>query len=134
MAEDVRKPLISGNWKMHHTHLDAIAMIQKLSYLLFKEDYEEVDVSIHPAFTALAALEGREDPAAAQLRQDYQSKLDARSDPASATTPVAAQHRVSDARVTRRLPNRAASAPESGMATIAPKAMRRGSSAGDGSD
>jgi CPA1 family monovalent cation:H+ antiporter len=33
---------------------------------------------------ALAALEGREDPAAAQVRQDYQSKLDARSDPAIA--------------------------------------------------
>jgi triosephosphate isomerase len=52
-----RKPLISGNWKMHHTHLEAIATVQKLSYLLDKSDYEAVDVSIHPAFTALRSLQ-----------------------------------------------------------------------------
>jgi triosephosphate isomerase len=57
MAEQARTPLISGNWKMHHTHLEAIATIQKLSYLLFKEDYEAVDVSVHPAFTALRSLQ-----------------------------------------------------------------------------
>jgi len=56
MAE-ARKPLISGNWKMHHTHLEAIAMVQKLSYLLSPEDYEEVDVSVHPAFTALRSIQ-----------------------------------------------------------------------------
>jgi triosephosphate isomerase len=54
---DARKPLISGNWKMHHTHLEAIAMVQKLSYLLTQEDYEEVDVSVHPAFTALRSIQ-----------------------------------------------------------------------------
>jgi CPA1 family monovalent cation:H+ antiporter len=37
------------------------------------------------ARAALAALEGCENPAAAQLRQDYQAKLDARADPAAAT-------------------------------------------------
>jgi triosephosphate isomerase len=57
MAEGARRPLISGNWKMHHTHLEAIATIQKLSYLLDKEDYETVDVSVHPAFTALRSLQ-----------------------------------------------------------------------------
>ncbi len=57
MPEPGRKPLISGNWKMHHTHLEAIATVQKLSYLLDKEDYEEVDVSVHPAFTALRSLQ-----------------------------------------------------------------------------
>ncbi|MDQ1429254.1 MAG: triosephosphate isomerase [Acidimicrobiaceae bacterium] len=55
MAE--RKPLISGNWKMHHTHLDAIAMVQKLSYLLTDADYAAVDVSVHPAFTALRSIQ-----------------------------------------------------------------------------
>jgi triosephosphate isomerase len=54
---DTRKPLISGNWKMHHTHLEAIAVVQKLSYLLAKEDYEVVDVSVHPAFTALRSIQ-----------------------------------------------------------------------------
>ncbi|HEY2301338.1 MAG TPA: triose-phosphate isomerase [Acidimicrobiales bacterium] len=57
MAESARTPLISGNWKMHHTHLEAIATIQKLSYLLNREDYEAVDVSVHPAFTALRSLQ-----------------------------------------------------------------------------
>jgi len=52
-----RKPLISGNWKMHHTHLDAIAMVQKLSYLLTDEDYRAVDVSVHPTFTALRSIQ-----------------------------------------------------------------------------
>ena len=37
-----RKPLISGNWKMHHTHLDAIQVVQKLSYALRDEDYDSV--------------------------------------------------------------------------------------------
>ena len=53
----MRKPLMSGNWKMHHTHLEAIATVQKLSYLLFEEDYEAVDVSVHPAFTALRSIQ-----------------------------------------------------------------------------
>jgi triosephosphate isomerase (TIM) len=57
MAEQARTPLISGNWKMHHTHLEAIATIQKLSYLLLKEDYDAVDVSVHPAFTSLRSLQ-----------------------------------------------------------------------------
>src|ERR1700704_4421800 len=57
MAEGDRKPLVSGNWKMHHTHLEAIAVVQKLSYLVDKEDYAEVDVSVHPAFTALRSIQ-----------------------------------------------------------------------------
>ncbi len=48
-----RKPLISGNWKMHKHHLEALASIQKLTYLLTKDDYEAVDVSVHPPFTDL---------------------------------------------------------------------------------
>jgi triosephosphate isomerase len=52
-----RKPLLSGNWKMHHTHLDAIAVVQKLAYSLDAEDYARVDVSIHPAFTALRSVQ-----------------------------------------------------------------------------
>ena len=48
-----RKPLISGNWKMHHNHLEAIAMVQKLSYLrAARRTTRTVDVSVHPPFTA----------------------------------------------------------------------------------
>ena len=52
-----RRPLISGNWKMHHNHLEAIQVVQKLSYRLTSDDYAEVDVSVHPPFTALRSIQ-----------------------------------------------------------------------------
>jgi len=52
-----RKPLISGNWKMHHNHFEAIQMVQKLSYLLSTNDYDAVDVSVHPPFTDLRSIQ-----------------------------------------------------------------------------
>jgi triosephosphate isomerase len=52
-----RKPLISGNWKMHHNHFEALQLVQKLSYLLTAEDYETVDVSVHPPFTDLRTVQ-----------------------------------------------------------------------------
>ena len=48
-----RQPIVAANWKMHKTHLEAIRDVQKLSYLLAKEDAERVEVVICPAFTAL---------------------------------------------------------------------------------
>jgi triosephosphate isomerase len=56
MAED-RKPLISGNWKMHHNHFEAIQTVQKLSYNLTESDYDAVDVSVHPPFTDLRSVQ-----------------------------------------------------------------------------
>jgi triosephosphate isomerase (TIM) len=53
----VRKPLISGNWKMNYNHLDALQVVQKLSHWLTKDDYEAVDVSVHPPFTALRTVQ-----------------------------------------------------------------------------
>jgi triosephosphate isomerase len=52
-----RKPLISGNWKMHLNHFEAIQTVQKLSYLLGKDDYEAVNVSVHPPFTDLRSIQ-----------------------------------------------------------------------------
>jgi triosephosphate isomerase (TIM) len=52
-----RRPLISGNWKMHHNHFEAIQTVQKLSYRLTKDDYEVVDVSVHPPFTDLRSIQ-----------------------------------------------------------------------------
>lgn len=57
MAKVTRKPLISGNWKMHHNHFEAISTVQKLAYLLTKDDYEAVDVSVHPPFTDLRSVQ-----------------------------------------------------------------------------
>ncbi len=56
MAE-ARKPLISGNWKMHHNHFEALQTVQKLSYLLDSEDHDAVDVSVHPPFTDLRTVQ-----------------------------------------------------------------------------
>jgi triosephosphate isomerase (TIM) len=52
-----RKPLISGNWKMNHTHLEAIAVVQKLAYSLLPADYDRAEVSVHPPFTALRSVQ-----------------------------------------------------------------------------
>ena len=52
-----RKPLISGNWKMNLNHFEATATLDKLRYLLTKDDYEEVDVSVHPPFTDIRTVQ-----------------------------------------------------------------------------
>jgi triosephosphate isomerase len=54
---DTRTPLISGNWKMHHNHFEAIQTVQKLSYRLSADDYDHVDVSVHPPFTDLRSIQ-----------------------------------------------------------------------------
>jgi triosephosphate isomerase len=57
MSITPRTPLISGNWKMHHNHFEAIQTVQKLAYLLPKDATEDVDVSIHPPFTDLRSIQ-----------------------------------------------------------------------------
>ena len=57
MAKVNRTPLISGNWKMHHNHFEAISTVQKLSYLLTDDDFDVVDVSVHPPFTDLRSVQ-----------------------------------------------------------------------------
>jgi triosephosphate isomerase len=52
-----RKPLVSGNWKMHLTHFDAIRLVQQLSYALSRDDYAAVDVAVHPPFTSLRSVQ-----------------------------------------------------------------------------
>jgi triosephosphate isomerase len=54
---DRRQPLISGNWKMHHDHLEALRTVQKLSYNLAGHDYAAVAVSVHPPFTDLRTVQ-----------------------------------------------------------------------------
>ncbi len=52
-----RKNLMAGNWKMNATHLDAIQMVQKLSYRLDPADYDRVEVAVCPPFTALRSVQ-----------------------------------------------------------------------------
>ncbi|MFZ4717858.1 MAG: triose-phosphate isomerase [Ilumatobacteraceae bacterium] len=53
----MRKPLISGNWKMNLNHYEAITLLQKLTYLVGKDDFEVADVSIHPPFTDIRSVQ-----------------------------------------------------------------------------
>ncbi|MCZ7525800.1 MAG: triose-phosphate isomerase [Acidimicrobiia bacterium] len=57
MSEGTRRPIIAGNWKMHHTHLEAIQVVQKLSYRLDRSDYERVEVVVCPTFTSLRSVQ-----------------------------------------------------------------------------
>ena len=57
MAEPPRRPLISGNWKMHLNHFEAIQTVQKLAYLVPSDVTDDVDVSIHPPFTDLRSVQ-----------------------------------------------------------------------------
>jgi triosephosphate isomerase (TIM) len=57
MATSERQPIIAANWKMHHDHLVAIQVVQKLSYRLEPEDYEACDVVVCPPFTDLRTLQ-----------------------------------------------------------------------------
>ncbi|MEY4361757.1 MAG: hypothetical protein RL391_1063 [Actinomycetota bacterium] len=52
-----RRPLISGNWKMNQNHYEAIQLVQKLSYLVGKEEFAAVDVSVHPPFTDIRSVQ-----------------------------------------------------------------------------
>lgn len=52
-----RTPLISGNWKMHHDHFEALRTVQKLSYNLSDHDFGKVEVSVHPPFTDLRTVQ-----------------------------------------------------------------------------
>src|SRR5439155_16943515 len=56
-AVSPRQPVIAANWKMHMTHLEAIQHVQKLSYLVSKEDAERVEVVICPPFTGLRSVQ-----------------------------------------------------------------------------
>jgi triosephosphate isomerase len=52
-----RRPIIAANWKMHKTHLEAIQAVQKLSYLLDRDDSDRVEVVVCPPFTALRSVQ-----------------------------------------------------------------------------
>ncbi len=52
-----RTPLISGNWKMHLNHFEALKLVQELSYQITTDDVDEVDISLHPPFTDLRTVQ-----------------------------------------------------------------------------
>jgi triosephosphate isomerase len=52
-----RKPLMAGNWKMNLTHLEAIALTQKLAFSLTAKDTDLVEVALLPPFTDLRSVQ-----------------------------------------------------------------------------
>ena len=52
-----RKPLVAGNWKMHNSHFEAIALTQKLAFELKDKDFDAADVAVLPPFTALRSVQ-----------------------------------------------------------------------------
>ncbi|WP_296145016.1 triose-phosphate isomerase [uncultured Corynebacterium sp.] len=52
-----RTPLIAGNWKMNHDHLEAISQAQRLAFALPGDYYEDVDVALTVPFTDLRSLQ-----------------------------------------------------------------------------
>ena len=53
-----RIALVSGNWKMHHTHYEAIQFVQKLAALVRADPVPEgMEVSLHPSFTSLRSVQ-----------------------------------------------------------------------------
>jgi triosephosphate isomerase len=56
-AKHTRKPLMAGNWKMNLNHLEAIALVQKLSFTLTDADYERTEVAVLPPFTDLRSVQ-----------------------------------------------------------------------------
>lgn len=54
-----RTPLIAGNWKMNLDHLQAIALVQKLSWALkdARHNYNDAEVAVFPPFTDLRSVQ-----------------------------------------------------------------------------
>ena len=52
-----RTVLIAGNWKMNLNHLEAIALVQKISFSLPEKYLQKVDVAVIPPFTDLRSVQ-----------------------------------------------------------------------------
>ena len=54
-----RIPLMAGNWKMNLTHPEAVALVQKLAWILSdkKHDYARTEVAVIPPFTDLRSVQ-----------------------------------------------------------------------------
>ena len=52
-----RTPLMAGNWKMNLNHLEAIALVQKLSFSLTPRDHDAVECVVIPPFVDLRSVQ-----------------------------------------------------------------------------
>ncbi len=58
-ATSGRTPLMAGNWKMNLTHPEAVALVQKLAWILAdkKHDFARTEVVVVPPFTDLRSVQ-----------------------------------------------------------------------------
>jgi triosephosphate isomerase (TIM) len=61
-AWPVRRPLISGNWKMNFDHHEALHAARDLGLRLQPGDLSQLDVSLHPPFTDLRTVQSVLEP------------------------------------------------------------------------
>jgi triosephosphate isomerase len=52
-----RTPFMAGNWKMNLTHLEAIALVQKLAFSLTDKDFDATEVAVLPPFTDIRSIQ-----------------------------------------------------------------------------
>jgi triosephosphate isomerase len=54
-----RTPLMAGNWKMNLTHPEAVALVQKLAWILAdkKHDFGRTEVAVIPPYTDLRSVQ-----------------------------------------------------------------------------
>ncbi len=57
MADETRRPLMAGNWKMNLNHLEAIALTQKLAFSLTEKQLNDVEVVVLPPFTDIRSVQ-----------------------------------------------------------------------------
>src|SRR5919206_425703 len=57
MAEEGRRPIMAGNWKMNLNHLEAIALVQKLAFSLTEQQLTGVETVVLPPFTDLRSVQ-----------------------------------------------------------------------------
>ncbi len=57
LAKPRRRPLVAGNWKMHLTHLEAIALVQKIAFSLKETELDAVEVVVLPPFTSVRSVQ-----------------------------------------------------------------------------
>jgi len=52
-----RTPLFAGNWKMNLTHLEGIALVQKLAFSLTDRDFDNSEVAVIPPYTSIRSVQ-----------------------------------------------------------------------------
>ena len=57
MADEPRRPLMAGNWKMNLNHYEANTLVQKLAHTLTEKDLTAVEVVVLPPFTDIRTVQ-----------------------------------------------------------------------------